>query len=139
MIAVGLSVVGPVRRAGLCVILGLVVFGVGNIVFAMSTVFWISLLSLTISGAGDTFSAVVRGTINQLSVTDDLRGRVLSVSSMFTSSGPQFGQFRSGVVAEAWGPVVSGVSGGVIVLLACIAAVLPARIRSYEVRQHARA
>jgi MFS family permease len=138
LIAVGLSVVGQVRWAGLCVIVGLAVFGLGNVVFAISTVFWISVLSLAIAGAGDTFSAVVRGTINQLSVTDELRGRVLSVSSMFTSSGPQFGQFRSGIVAEVWGPVVSGVSGGLIVLLACVVAMLPSRIRSYDVPHFAR-
>ncbi len=134
VVAVALSVIGQVRKPGLCVILGLVVFGVGTVLFSVSTVFWMSVLFLAITGAGDTFSAVVRGTINQLSVTDALRGRVMSVNSIFTSSGPQLGQFRSGLVAESLGPVASGVSGGIIVLLVCALAALPARIRTYDFR-----
>jgi MFS family permease len=134
-VAILLSVMGQVRRPGLCVILGLGVFGLGTVLFSISTIFWVSVLFLAIAGAGDTFSAVVRGTINQLSVSDELRGRAMSVSSIFSSSGPQFGQFRGGIVAEAWGPVESGVSGGIIVLFVCGLTTLSRRVRSYEYSQ----
>jgi hypothetical protein len=134
-IAVVLSFVGQVQRPGLAVIAGLAVYGLGNILFAVSTSFPLSLALLAITGAGDTYSAIVRGTVNQLQVTDDLRGRVLSVSSMFTNSGPLFGQFRAGIVAEAWTPVMAGVSGGLVVLLGCGVAAMSSQIRAFEFRQ----
>lgn len=134
IVAVGLSTLGQVRRAGLWVLAGIAVFGVGNILFAVSTNFWFSALMLAIAGAGDTFSAIIRNTINQLSVTDELRGRVLSVNTLFTSGGPQIGQMRAGAVAEVWSPEATGWSGGVIVLAACVVALGIRRIRAYELK-----
>jgi MFS family permease len=136
VVAVGLSIFGQVRRAGVCVLGGIAVFGVGTLLFSISTNFWLSALLLAIAGAGDTFSAVVRGTINQLSVPDELRGRVLSVNTLFTSGGPQLGQFRSGIAAETWGPVAAGVSGGVVVLMACAVALGLRRVRAYELHRN---
>ncbi|MFN0072356.1 MAG: MFS transporter [Chloroflexota bacterium] len=131
--ALVLSTFKRVGRPGLSVTLGLAVYGIGNILFAVSTDFPLSLALLAMTGAGDTYSAIVRGTVNQLSVPDELRGRVLSVSSMFTNSGPLLGQFRAGLVAEAWTPVLAGVSGGIVVVAACALAASSRAIRRYEV------
>src|SRR4029450_1394780 len=97
---------------------------------AGSHVFWFSVLMLAISGAGDTTSAILRSTINQLSTPDELRGRMSSINSIFTSSGPQLGQFESGVVAAWLGTEASAMTGGgpalihLCVIRGC-AAVLP--------------
>jgi hypothetical protein len=61
--------------------------------------FWFSVLMLALCGAGDTISSILRSTANQLSTPDALRDRMSSINSLFTSSGPQLGQFESGVVA----------------------------------------
>jgi MFS family permease len=68
-----------------------------------SQVFWISVMMLAFCGAGDTISSILRSTINQMSTPDELRGRMSSINSIFTSSGPQLGQFEFGLLAAGWG------------------------------------
>jgi MFS family permease len=71
---------------------------------------------LAVAGGGDTTSAILRTTINQLHTPDELRGRMSSISSIFTSSGPQLGQFESGLVAAWLGTKISAFTGGAAVL-----------------------
>ena len=117
-----MSVVGPIRNAGHWVILGIGLYGLATALFAASTIFWFSVLMLAICGAGDTISSVLRSTINQTSTPDELRGRMSSINSIFTLSGPQLGQFELGVVAAWLGAQASGLFGG-IATLAVVAAV----------------
>jgi len=90
---------------------------------------------LAISGAGDTTSAILRSTINQLSTPDELRGRMSSINAVFTSSGPQLGQFESGLVAAWLGTEASAMTGGLatLIILAAVAACFPA-IRQFQIR-----
>ena len=91
-------------------------FGVCMVVFAVSTVFWLSFLALLCSGILDGISVVVRGTIAQLKTPDEMRGRVMSVSSMFINSSNELGQFESGVTARYMGNVASVVFGGCVTI-----------------------
>lgn len=92
-------------------------FGVCIIVFALSTNFWISFAALLMSGILDGFSMIFRGTIVQLKTPDHMRGRVMSVNSMFINSSNELGQFESGLAARAMGVVPSVVFGGVMTLI----------------------
>ena len=65
----------------------------------------------------DAISVVVRGTITQLKTPDNMRGRVMSVTSMFVNSSNEFGQFESGVMAKLMGTIPSVVFGGCMTLL----------------------
>lgn len=87
-------------------------FGLCIIVFALSKVFWLSFAALLMSGCMDGVSVIVRGTILQLKTPDELRGRVMSVNSMFINSSNELGQFESGVTAKLLGTVASVVFGG---------------------------
>ncbi|MDQ6843608.1 MAG: MFS transporter, partial [Bacteroidota bacterium] len=60
---------------------------------------------------------VVRGTITQLKTPDSMRGRVMSVSSMFVNSSNELGQFESGVTAKLFGTIPSVVIGGTMTLV----------------------
>jgi MFS family permease len=93
--AAALSFFGPVRRGGRWILIGIGVYGIATMLFASSRVFCFSLVMLALSCAGDTTSAILRSTINQLNTPDELRGRMSSINSIFTSSGPQLGQFES--------------------------------------------
>lgn len=73
-----------------------------------------------ISGMLDGISVVVRGTIMQLKTPDNMRGRVMSVNSMFINSSNELGQFESGVAAKLMGVVPSVVFGGCMTLLVVI-------------------
>jgi predicted MFS family arabinose efflux permease len=93
-----------------------------------------SFLMLILTGAGDTISSILRSTINQLSTPDELRGRMSSINSIFTSSGPQLGQFESGVVAAWLGAPLSALTGGIATSLALvIVAVTFPRVRQFRI------
>ncbi len=95
-------------------------FGLCIIVFAFSKWFLLSFLSLMIAGMLDGVSVVVRGTIMQLQTPDHMRGRVMSVSSMFVNSSNELGQFESGVTAKLLGVVPSVAFGACMTLLVVI-------------------
>jgi predicted MFS family arabinose efflux permease len=87
-------------------------FGVCIICFGLSKLFLLSFIALMVSGMLDGISVVVRGTIMQLKTPDNMRGRVMSVNSMFINSSNELGQFESGVAAKLLGVVPSVVFGG---------------------------
>jgi MFS family permease len=115
--AIGMTIFGPVRRGGRWIIIGIAVYGLATAIFAQSRVFWFSVLMLALTGVGDTISSILRSTINQLSTPDELRGRMSSINSIFTSNGPQLGQFESGLVAAWFGAEISALTGGLVTLL----------------------
>ena len=105
------------RRTGRSLLGSVAVFGVCMIVFGLSTSFALSMLVLALSGAADMVSVVIRISIMQLETPDEMRGRVSAVNSLFIGASNQIGEFESGVVAAAIGPVASTVVGGVGTLL----------------------
>ena len=92
-------------------------FGMCIMVFAISKLFWLSFAALLVSGLMDAISVVVRGTIVQLKTPDEMRGRVMSVNSMFINSSNELGQFESGVMAKLMGVVPSVIFGGTMTIL----------------------
>lgn len=105
------------QKQGLKMILAVAGFGVCIIVFGLSTIFWLSFLSLAIAGFFDGISVVVRGTIAQLNTPDELRGRVASINLIFINSSNELGQFESGITSRLLGTVPAIVFGGVMSIL----------------------
>ncbi len=136
--AATMSFRGPFRRSGRWIFIGVAVYGIATMLFAGSRLFWLSVLLLALCGAGDTISSILRGTINQLSTPDELRGRMSSINSIFTSNGPQLGQFESGVVAAWLGAEGSALTGGLatLVILAAVGITFP-KIRGFQAQQNA--
>jgi MFS family permease len=95
-------------------------FGLCILVFAISKNFWLSFGALFVSGLFDGVSVIIRGTVVQLFVPDEMRGRVSSVNSIFINSSNELGQFESGVAAAAMGTVPSVIFGGCMTLLVVI-------------------
>ncbi|HEX4956753.1 MAG TPA: MFS transporter [Lacibacter sp.] len=92
-------------------------FGICILIFALSKSFLLSFAALFISGLFDGVSVIIRGTVLQLFVPNEMRGRVSSVSSIFINSSNELGQFESGVAASIMGTVPSVVFGGCMTLL----------------------
>ena len=105
------------RNTGKKMLISVFLFGVSIIAFGLSSIFWVSLLALFISGAADGISMVIRQTILQLKTPDEMRGRVSSVNSMFVGSSNELGAFESGLAAKLIGPVAAVVFGGTMTLL----------------------
>lgn len=108
-------------------------FGVCILIFALSKNFWLSFAALFISGLFDGVSIIIRGTIVQLFVPDEMRGRVSSVNSIFVNSSNELGQFESGVAASMMGTVPSVIFGGCMTLLVTIVTWIKApTLRKFE-------
>ncbi len=117
MIIVTLSFI-PLRKNQGKILIGVVAgFGLCIIGFGLSKLYWLSFVLLMLSGMFDGISVVIRGTIVQLKTPDHIRGRVMSVNSMFIMSSNEMGQFESGVMAKALGVVRSVVFGGTMTVL----------------------
>ncbi|RFM27206.1 MFS transporter [Deminuibacter soli] len=113
--SVVLLTISPMRRKqGTKLLFAVAGFGTCIIIFAVSQLYWLSFAALLLSGMLDGISVVVRGTITQLKTPDHMRGRVLSVNSMFINSSNELGQFESGLAARLLGVVPSVVFGGIM-------------------------
>lgn len=111
-------------------------FGVCIIVFGLSTVFWLSVGALFVSGAMDGISVIIRQTILQLRTPDSMRGRVASVNSMFTGSSNELGAFESGLTAKLMGTVTAVVFGGAMTIITVVGTgfALP-KLRNLDLRK----
>ncbi|MDP4130321.1 MAG: MFS transporter [Bacteroidota bacterium] len=108
------------RKQGKTLLLAVAGFGICIIIFGISRIFWLSFGVLMISGILDGISVVTRGTIMQLKTPDNMRGRVMSVNSMFINSSNELGQFESGIMARLLGVIPSVVFGGCMTLLVVV-------------------
>lgn len=108
--------VPPTRQLWRNLLLAVAGFGVATLVFALSPYFWLSAFALFLTGAFDSVSVVIRGTILQVFTPDHLRGRVQSVNSVFLSCSNEIGAFESGLAARLMGAVPSVVFGGAMTL-----------------------
>ncbi len=106
-----------VRRQGLVLLAGVTVYGAATALFGWSTWFWLSFVLFALTGAGDTVSTVIRGTIRQVVTPDHLRGRATSVSMVFFMGGPQLGELESGLVGSLLGVPFAIISGGIATIL----------------------
>jgi len=108
------------RNTGKKLLVSIFIFGLSMIGFGISSVFWLSVFMLFISGAADGISMIIRQTILQLKTPDDMRGRVSSVNSMFVGSSNELGAVESGLAAKLMGPVAAVVFGGTMTLITVI-------------------
>jgi MFS family permease len=137
VMATVMAVRGHVRRAGAWVLVSVALYGVFMTLFGISHVFWFSFLMLAAAGAANAVSFVLRNTINQLLTPDEIRGRVTSVNSMFTNTGPQLGQFEAGALASVIGAVSATAVGGLLVTSVAGGLAAVASVRRFEVREGA--
>ena len=100
------------RRIGPTLFRSVIVFGAATAVFGLSTNFALSLLALSVLGAADVVSMVIRSSLAQIRTPDAMRGRVSAVSSLFTGTSNQLGAFESGVAAALLGAVPAVLLGG---------------------------
>ena len=105
------------KNTGKKMLISVFIFGLSIIAFGLSSIFWVSLLALFISGAADGISMVIRQTILQLKTPDEMRGRVSSVNSMFVGSSNELGAFESGLAAKLVGPIAAVVFGGTMTII----------------------
>ncbi|WP_237153147.1 MFS transporter [Oryzibacter oryziterrae] len=112
----------PIKSAaGLKMFAGVGLFGLGTLVFGISTSPALSIAMLALMGAGDMVSVYVRETLIQLATPDDVRGRVSAVNMVFVGASNELGEFRAGTMAALIGVIPAVVVGGVGTMLVAFA------------------
>ncbi|MEG1771383.1 MAG: MFS transporter, partial [Comamonas sp.] len=91
-------------------------FGLANLVFALSTWFWLSIAALMLAGAADMVSVYIRSALVQFSTPDTMRGRVNAVNMLFIGSSNELGEFRAGSSAALLGAVPAAIAGSLCTL-----------------------
>jgi MFS family permease len=76
------------------------VFGLGLIGFGLSHVFWLSMLTVSVAGAGMMQGMAASNTIIQTLVSEDKRGRVMSYYTMAFMGMAPFGSLLAGAMAH---------------------------------------
>jgi predicted MFS family arabinose efflux permease len=117
-----------VHRHGRAIVVAAVLWGLSIAAFGLSSRLWVALAFLVLSGFADSVSGLFRSLVWNLSVPDELRGRLAGTELLSFSVGPQLGQVRSSVIAHLTSLRVSLVSGGVacVVSAGALAVALPA-------------
>ncbi|WP_440291301.1 MFS transporter [Halopseudomonas sp. Lyrl_26] len=104
------------RNVGRTMFIAVAIFGLANLVFALSTLFWLSFAMLLLAGAADMVSVYIRSTLIQFSTPDAMRGRVNAVNMLFIGSSNELGHFRAGTSAAWFGAVPAALIGALCTL-----------------------
>ncbi len=107
----------PRRFVGRIMFGAVAIYGIAIIIFALSTSLLLSMALLAVLGFSDMISVVIRMTLIQLETTDDMRGRVSAVNSLFVIASNQLGDFRAGLMAAWLGTIPAVMVGGAGALL----------------------
>ncbi len=123
--------VARILRPGRVVLVLVGLWGGAIAIFGFSPWLPLALVMLACAGWADIISEILRSSMLQLSVPDNLRGRITAVWLAQTNSSPRLGDVESGLVAAVSGPQISAASGGIACMLGVLvlARLLPAFAR----------
>lgn len=131
IVALTIALKGPPPLTGATVLSSVALYGIAIAAFGSATSFVLALAFLTVAGAADGVSTVVRQTLRQLLTPNELRGRMTGVSMIFFMGGPQLGELEAGVLGRLIGVRASVVLGG----LACATSALLFALRARGLRR----
>ena len=115
--AVILAVTPIRRRVGPTLLVAVAIFGLGTIVFGVTTNYAVAFIALVVISAADMISMFIRGSLVPLATPHEQLGRVTAVESVFIGASNELGAFESGVAARAFGLPWSIAAGGMMTLL----------------------
>jgi len=112
-----LAFLGDFKRKGLSVILGVFCFALCVIGFAFSKTLLAALTFLFFVGFAVVFAVAVTNMLLQQLVTDQMRGRVMSMFILTFIGAMPFGTLLAGAAAEEFGVPYTLATGGLIIAL----------------------
>ncbi len=119
--AIAMALIGgrirPWERPGRVLLIVVALFGAATVGFGLSTSFPLSVGLLVLCGALDNISVVIRLTLEQMVVHDEMRGRVSAVHYIFIGMSNELGGAESGLAAFLIGTVPAVVVGGAVAIV----------------------
>ncbi len=108
------------RKKGLLVVFSGLLFSITLIIFSVSKVIWLSVFMLFLGGWGMISLMATANSLLQLSVPDDLRGRVMSAFALVFLGFAPIGNLIIGWLAEGLGTALAVTLGGMLCLITII-------------------
>jgi MFS family permease len=109
-----------VHRHGRAIVIAASLYGLGIAAFGLAPNLALALVFLALAGAADMVSGVFRSLVWNMSIPDELRGRLAGIEMLSYAIGPQLGNARVSFMAQWRGLSASIAIGG----FACAAAVV---------------
>ena len=104
--ALGVASLGNFQRKGLLLLFSLLVWTASLLIFALSHLFWLSLLALLLFGIAQNGVGATTITLLQTRVPPQMRGRVMSLNTLLIMGIRPLGDFpASGMIALIGGPL----------------------------------
>lgn len=111
---------GDFRRKGLVVVITVAGYAIGMALFSVSRTFLLSVGLLVIIGGFDGVGAIVRQTVLQLRVPDELRGRATAVLQLSNRGAPSLGFVVLGAIASPLGATNALLIGAAITMMVTV-------------------
>ena len=128
--ALFLAYLGDFHRKGWFILGGELAFAICLICFSLSTNFVLSLIFLFALGFGIVCSVAVTNTLLQKLVTDEMRGRVMSMFMLSFIGAMPIGNLIAGAASHRFGVPRTLAAGGLIIaVFAIVVAVCSPRLR----------
>lgn len=129
--ALWLTYLGDVRGKGWYVLGGTFGFGLSLVGFALSTALWASLVFLFLVGFGIVSAVAVSNILLQQLVTDEMRGRVMSMFILSFIGAWPIGNLLAGTAAKYVGaPRTLAAGGAVVAVFVAVVAARNPRLRA---------
>jgi MFS family permease len=126
---------GKLERRGLVQLASLLLLSLSFVAFAFATELWAGLVWMALAGFFEMIYLTTNNTLLQLSIPDELRGRVTSVMSLRSGLMP-VGAFIAGIGADLVGPrPMTLVFSGIIAAIAVIVYLFVPIVREYRLSQ----
>jgi MFS family permease len=116
--ALGIAVMGNIENKTRFMSIAALLFSAALFVFSFSRIFWISMVVIMVGGWGMVSYLAAANSFIQVSVPDELRGRVMSVYSFVFLGFVPVGNSLMGVAAHMIGTANAVTVGGLICILA---------------------
>jgi len=110
---------GTFKQRGLIIVCGSIMFGLALILFSLSRFFPLSIILLLFVGAANSTYMIPLMTQLQISVPDELRGRVMGIFTMTYSMMP-LGSLPMGAIAGIMGAPFAVAAGGGMVIMSTL-------------------
>jgi predicted MFS family arabinose efflux permease len=101
--AMFLASFGNTARRGMVYLGGIFLWVLALSVFALSTWFWISIVALVVFGTGQTLAGTTTAILLQTRVSENLRGRVMSLNTLIIMGIRPLGDFPAGALISGIG------------------------------------
>lgn len=123
------------ERRGLLQLGALFLLGLSLIAFAFSQVLWMGLICLSVAGFFEMIYITANMTSLQLSVPDEIRGRVMGIVSLRSGLTP-VGAFIAGIGSDLVGPqMVTVILSGTAAVIALVVLIISPTIRNYRMEK----